>query len=122
MPAAIVGQPSRGSWRRSAREVPVDVVHQGLEPRQLAEGHVPSVGRELVVAAPLALGTGPPVRGLDDQTVVHQAVQRPVERAGSHPDRAVALLLHPPHQRVAVRRSGGQGQDDVLRRGRERLG
>jgi hypothetical protein len=73
-----------------------------LKAAGLVDGHAPPDGCQLVVAARLAVVAGDPIRGLLDEPILDEPVERPVEGAGAHANRAVAQLRHPPDQRVAV--------------------
>ena len=96
-------------------------MHQRLQPGELGKCHRPAVGGQFVVAASLAVGVGGAVGCLDDEAVVDQPVQRPVQRARAHLHCAVTELAHPSHQRIAVQLTAEQGEHDVERGGRERL-
>ncbi len=61
-------------------------------------------------------------RHLRDQPAVHQALQRPVQRSGSRPQRPARRRLHLVRDGVPVRVPSGQRQQDVQRDRAQRQG
>ncbi len=94
------------------------------EASDLVEGDGTPVGGELVVAAPFGSGVavgGAAFSGLLDEARLEEAVDRAVEGAGAHADRAVAELFDPPHQGVAVELAVEERQRHVHGRCGQRL-